>query len=200
MSTATIKFTDQTAPAATDHPLNPLSANEIRAVRGIVEADGLLGEDVRFVYVALDEPHKKTVQAFRAGDPIDRRARVLLLDRATGLGSDLVVSATDERIVSAVAVDGVANGHVPILDQEFDDIESFLLECQDWLDAMRKRDLDPAKVRAVPLSAGVFGHEDEVGRRIVRVLAFYQYDAADLPWRTRSTAWWPTSTSPDARW
>jgi primary-amine oxidase len=47
---------------------------------------------------------------------------------------------------------------------------------------MRKRNLNPTDVRAVPLSAGVFGHEDEVGRRTVRVLAFYQYDKADLPW------------------
>ena len=47
---------------------------------------------------------------------------------------------------------------------------------------MGKRNLNPTDVRAVPLSAGVFGHEDEVGRRVVRVLAFYQYDEADLPW------------------
>ncbi len=47
---------------------------------------------------------------------------------------------------------------------------------------MSKRGLEPANVRAVPLSAGVFGHEDEVGHRIVRVLAFYQSDQADLPW------------------
>jgi primary-amine oxidase len=178
----TIDTADQTASGATDHPLNPLSAEEIRAIRRIVDDNGLLGAGVRFVYVALDEPHKKTVQAFKAGDPIDRRARVLLLDRATGQGNDLVVSVTNERIDSSAAVDGSADGHVPILDQEFEDIESFLLECPEWLDAMRKRELEPANVRAVPLSAGVFGHEDEVGRRIVRVLAFYQYDAADLPW------------------
>jgi len=182
MSTATFEAATDTAPVTPDHPLNPLSAGEIRAVRRIVEAAGLLGEQVRFVYVALDEPHKKIVLAYTAGDPIDRRARVLLLDRATGQGTDLVVSVTQARIVSQAAVDGAADGHVPILDQEFEDIEAFLLECHDWLDAMRKRELDPSKVRAVPLSAGVFGHEDEVGRRIVRVLAFYQYDAADLPW------------------
>jgi primary-amine oxidase len=178
----TIDTLDQNPSSASDHPLTPLSVDEIRAVRRIVDANGLLGADVRFVYVALDEPHKKIVLAFTPGDPIDRRARVLLLDRATGQGSDLVVSVTHERIDSQVAVDGTADGHVPILDQEFEDIESFLLDCPEWLAAMSKRELDPAKVRAVPLSAGVFGHEDEVGKRIVRVLAFYQYDAADLPW------------------
>ena len=182
MSTATIETADRTASPAPDHPLTPLSADEIRAARRILDENDLLGESVRFVFVALDEPHKKIVQTFTAGDPIDRCARVLLLDRATGRGTDLVVSITAERIVNQVAIDSEADGHVPILDQEFEDIEAFLLDCPEWLEAMRKRDLNPTDVRSVPLSAGVFGHEDEVGRRIVRVLAFYQYDEADLPW------------------
>src|ERR1700760_1350260 len=100
MSTATIETVDQAASEAPDHPLAPLTANEIRAVRRIVDAHGLLGEDVRFVYTAVREPHKKTVLAFSAGDPIERRARVLLLDRATGLGTDLVVSITDDSVVT----------------------------------------------------------------------------------------------------
>jgi primary-amine oxidase len=182
MSTAIVETVTNTAPASPDHPLTPLSADEIRAVRRIVEAHGLLGEMVRFVYVALEEPHKQVVLAFAPGDPIERCARVLLLDRATGLGSDLVVSVTQDRVVSQATLDAAADGHVPILDQEFEDIEGFLLECPEWLDAMRRRNLNPTDVRAVPLSAGVFGHEDEVGKRIVRVLAFYQYDEADLPW------------------
>ncbi len=182
MSTATIETADRTGSPAPDHPLTPLNADEIRSARRIIDENGLLGESVRFVFVALDEPHKKTVLDFRPGDPIDRCARVLLLDRATGQGTDLVVSVTANRIVSQVTIDSEADGHVPILDQEFEDIEAFLLECPEWLEAMRKREINPTDVRAVPLSAGVFGHEDEVGRRIVRVLAFYQYDEADLPW------------------
>jgi primary-amine oxidase len=182
MSTATIETLDQFGSAAPDHPLTPLSADEIRSVRRIADASGLLGDSVRFVYVALDEPHKETVLAFQPGDPIQRRARVLLLDRATGLGTDVLVSITDEKVVQQTSIDAATEGHVPILDEEFEDIEAFLLESSEWLEAMGKRGLDPADVRAVPLSAGVFGHDDEVGRRIVRVLAFYQYDKADLPW------------------
>lgn len=180
MSTAFVESaTDTGIPG---HPLTPLSAEEIRTVRRIVDEHGLLGESVRFVFVALEEPHKETVQAFAPGDPIERQARVLLLDRATGRGSNLVVSVTQDKVLTVEHVDAGVDGHVPILDQEFEDIEAFLLDCPDWLTAMTRRGLDPTDVRAVPLSAGVFGHEDEVGRRIVRVLAFYQYDAADLPW------------------
>ena len=47
---------------------------------------------------------------------------------------------------------------------------------------MRKRGLDPAEVRAVPLSAGRLRPRGRGRRRVVRVLGFYQYDEADLPW------------------
>ncbi|MCT7369015.1 primary-amine oxidase [Mycolicibacterium llatzerense] len=170
---------DTTTP---DHPLTPLSADEIREVRRIVGAHGLLGESVRFVYAALEEPHKDVVLAFRPGDPIERRARIMLLDRAIGKGTDAIVSITDNAVVYEHTVDPVTEGQVPILDEEFGDIEAMLLACDEWVAAIRKRDLDPEKVRAVPLSAGAFGHADEVGKRVVRVLGFYQYDDADLPW------------------
>lgn len=165
-----------------DHPLTPLSADEIREVRRIVGAHGLLGESVRFVYAALEEPHKDVVLAFRPGDPSERRARIMLLDRAIGKGTDAIVSITDNAVVYEHTVDPVTEGQVPILDEEFGDIEAMLLDCDEWVAAIRKRDLDPEKVRAVPLSAGAFGHADEVGKRVVRVLGFYQYDDADLPW------------------
>jgi primary-amine oxidase len=182
MSTAAIQTLGQAGPATPDHPLTPLTADEIRAVRRIVDAHSLLGDAARFVYVALDEPDKAAVLSFRAGDPINRRARVVLLDRATGLGTDLVVSITEGRVVHQVSIDAATEGQVPILDEEFEDIELFLLESPEWLGAMGKRGIDPGNVRAAPLSAGVFGHKDEVCRRIVRVLAFHQQDRADLPW------------------
>ncbi|EID71733.1 MULTISPECIES: primary-amine oxidase [Rhodococcus] len=182
MSTATTETPAAIGSATPDHPLTPLSADEIRSAKALLTDEGLIGEHVRFVFVALAEPHKSTVLAFTPGDPIERRARILLLDRSTGIGTDLVVSVTENRVISSTTVDSATDGHVPILDEEFEDIEAFLLGSSDWLAAMAKRGIEPSKVRAVPLSAGVFGHEDEVGHRIVRVLAFHQEDKADLPW------------------
>lgn len=182
MSTAVTTAPEMIGQAGPDHPLTPLSAAEITTVRGIVDDAGLLSEHTRFVFVTLDEPAKDVVLAHRAGDDIVRQARVLLLDRETGTGSSLLVSLTEAKVLERTMIDAATEGQVPILDEEFEDIEAYLLASDDWLAAMSKRDLEPANVRAVPLSAGVFGHEDEVGHRIVRVLAFYQSDQADLPW------------------
>lgn len=182
MSTSSIDTVDRVASAAPDHPLTPLSAAEIRAVKRILDSNGLLAEHTKFAHVALEEPPKDAVLAFQPGDPIDRRARVLLLDRATAVGTSAVVSITDDLVLQQNSFDAAVDGQMPVVEQEFEDIEGYLLDSPEWIEAIRKRDLDPGKVRGCPLSAGVFGHEDEVGRRMVRVAAFYQHDTEDLPW------------------
>ncbi len=171
-----------TTPRSTaTHPLSRLSAEEFTAAREIVIEAGLVGERTKFVYVGLDEPHKDVVRAWAPGDPIERRARVLLLDRATGNGSDLTVSLTDAAVVGNKPIDGAVDGQVPILDDEFAAIEPILAADERWVAAMAKRGLDVANVRSVPLSAGSY-FPDEVGHRVVRVLGFHQADPEDLPW------------------
>ncbi|MBD0324567.1 MAG: tyramine oxidase, partial [Aldersonia sp.] len=116
-----------------DHPLTPLTAAEIDSLRELLSSEGLVGESVRFVYVGLDEPAKSTVLAYCPGDPIARAARVLLLDRDTGIGTDVRVSLSERRVLSATVLDAANEGHVPILDAEFEDIEMFLLDSSEWL-------------------------------------------------------------------
>ncbi|MEU2349854.1 primary-amine oxidase [Modestobacter sp. NPDC049651] len=171
-----------TAPVTTaSHPLSRLSAAEFAAAREIVVEAGLVGEQTKFVYVGLHEPHKSVVLAWQPGDPVERSARVLLLDRATGNGSDVVVSLTGGAVVENKAIDAVADGQVPILDAEFEAIEPILAADERWVTAMAKRGLDVADVRSVPLSAGSY-FPDESGHRVVRVLGFHQADPTDLPW------------------
>jgi primary-amine oxidase len=171
-----------TAPQTTaTHPLSRMTAEEVTAVREVVEAAGLLNGTTRFVYVGLEEPHKRDVLGWAPGEPVERRFRVLLLDRATGAGRDLTVSVTGRAVVTDVPIDAVADGQVPILDAEFEAIEPILAQDERWTAAMAKRGLDVADVRAVPLSAGSYFPE-EFGHRVVRVLGFAQADPQDLPW------------------
>jgi primary-amine oxidase len=171
-----------TAPSTTvSHPLSRLTAEEITAATAIVRDAGLIKESSKFVYLGLEEPHKRDVLAWTPGQPIERRVRALLLDRATGNGRDLTVSITGGKVVRDDEIDGVADGQVPILDAEFEAIEPILAADERWVAAMAKRGLDVANVRAVPLSAGSY-FPDETGDRVVRVLGFHQADPTDLPW------------------
>jgi primary-amine oxidase len=168
-----------TAPA---HPLAMTRSAEVDRVRETLVAAGLLTDTVRFAFFAPEEPPKAQVLAHADGAPVDRRFRAVLLDLATGRSWDTVVSATSGEVVSSRELDPPVDGQPPIIDAEFELIEDILNADEGWIAALRKRDIEPASVRAVPLSAGVYDHPEEVGRRVVRAFGFQQDHEKDHPW------------------
>ena len=156
-----------------DHPLAPLTADEITTARGVLADAGLLPETARVAYLGLDEPPKD------AHDP-DRVVRALLLD-ATG-GHDVLVSLTARSVVAHRTLDPATDGQLPVLDEEFALVEEVLAKDERWLAALAARGLDVPAVRVAPLSAGVFDYPEETGRRILRGLAFVQEHPRDHAW------------------
>jgi primary-amine oxidase len=168
--------------AVTTHPLAMTRGAEVDRVREALAAAGLLTETVRFAFFAPEEPAKAEVLAHADGAPVDRRFRAVLLDLATGRSWDTVVSATSGQVVSSRELDPPVDGQPPIIDAEFELIEDILNADDGWIAALRTRGIDPASVRAVPLSAGVYDQPEEVGRRIVRAFGFRQDHDKDHPW------------------
>ncbi|WP_380173689.1 primary-amine oxidase [Kineococcus sp. DHX-1] len=162
----------------TGHPLSSLSADEIAAVREVLDAAGLVRESTRFAYVGLDEPTKAELAA---GTP-PRRARALLHDVRVVAARDVLVDLTARTVLRSSDLDAAVDGQLPVLDEEFELVEQLLATDDRWLAALAARDLDVTTVRVAPLSAGVFEYPEEVGRRILRGLAFVQEHPADLAW------------------
>jgi primary-amine oxidase len=180
-------ITEPTAPTetpseATAHPLDMATEREVTAVRDILAAAGQLTETTRWAFFAPEEPAKSEVLAHEPGAEVDRRFRVVLLDLATGQSRDVVVSTSHDRVDSVHELDPATTGQPPIIDSEFELIEEIVNANEEWCAALRRRDLDPAMVRSVPLSAGVYDYPEEVGRRIVRSFGFRQDHPADHPW------------------
>ncbi|MGW4587690.1 primary-amine oxidase [Amycolatopsis thermoflava] len=164
---------EKRSPTMPPHPLDPLTADEITTARRVLADAGLFPDSARVVYLGLEEPAKDT-------DRSERVARVLLHD-VTG-GQDVLVSLTAESVVARRALDPAVDGQLPVLDEEFALVEEVLAKDERWLAALAARDLDVAKVRVAPLSAGVFDYPEETGRRILRGLAFVQEHPADHAW------------------
>jgi primary-amine oxidase len=167
----------------TTSPLASLSADEIDLVRELADAAGLLTPSTRFVYVGLVEPAKAEVLAHLDGAaaPPDRRACLMLLDLADGRSLDLVFSLRTGELISRVDVDG-SDGQLPISLAEFDIVGDIVKDDPQWLAALAKRGVDPAKVVYGPLSAGWYDRAGEEGRRVLRVTSFRMDHPQDHPW------------------
>jgi primary-amine oxidase len=165
------------------HPLQRLTADEIDRARQLFEANDLSGETIRFSFLALEEPAKDEVLAFKAGDPVDRRVRAVLLDVATGNTRIVVASLTRSEIDEVREVDTRVDGQPAILLEEFIAVDEIVKADESWRAAMAKRGITELDlVRPCPLSAGDFGLEGEPGRRLLRVLSFLANRPEDHCW------------------
>ena len=86
-----------TADAQTSHPLDPLTAGEIRQVAQIVRRDRELGDSWRFASIELAEPAK---DALAAGLVTSREAIAVGWDRADGQAYRARVSLTADAVTS----------------------------------------------------------------------------------------------------
>ncbi|GAA2233958.1 primary-amine oxidase [Herbiconiux moechotypicola] len=173
--------------ATPPHPLASLSTEEFTRIRDLVTAAPDFTPTTRFAYVGLEEPHKREVLAWQDGDgPLpERRARVMLLDMATGRSTDNVVAVGSDAepggVLSTEVLDG-SRGQLPVLLEEFEAIADIVAEDAGWVAALAARGLTVENVICVPLSAGYYDFPEEEGRRILRVLAFRMDSPSDHPW------------------
>lgn len=89
-----------------DHPLDPLTADEIRAVTEVLRREKGVGPGWRFASIELREPDKQVVRTFTAGHPIRRDARVVLWNRGDGTTYRAGVSITDAALTGWEAAPG----------------------------------------------------------------------------------------------
>src|SRR5215467_293088 len=164
--------------ATARHPLDPLSAEEIEAASGILKSQKGLAETARFVFITLDEPEKPAVLGFRPGDPIERRAFVIIRERAERRTYEAVVSITGGTVLSWQERPGI---QPPIMFEEFLTSEEVVRNDPRWQEAMRKRGVtDFTNVMIDPWSLGYNGPDDAADKgRLVRPLTFVRRGGPD---------------------
>ncbi|EIJ82043.1 tyramine oxidase [Bacillus methanolicus PB1] len=159
------------------HPLEPLTAEEIKKAVEIVRKEKNLSQSVRFAQVVLKEPLKEVVLQYKNGDPINREAFIILLDNETEKTYEVVVSITNEEIVSWEHIPDVQPGFM--LD-EFEECEQVVKNNPEYQAALLKRGVtDPDLVMIDPWSAGYFNVEEDEGKRVARALAWVRKSPND---------------------
>ncbi len=167
------------------HPLDRLTADELRRSRRVIEAAGLLGPSTRFAIVQLLEPPKGEVLAWAPGTPIDRQVFSVLLDTESGAVTEVVVSLTAEQVLRTTLVPTTSHpyGQPGLVVGELVTLDEVVKADVRWQAAMRARGVtDLTMCKVLPLSAGQFEFPDEVGHRVMRAITLYQEEPTDIPW------------------
>ena len=159
------------------HPLDPLSAPEIERAIALVRAADRLSARARFTLVWLSEPPKDLVRSFADGDPVPREVQMTVLDKEVERVYRIRVSVSDEEILSWEEVAGV---QPPVFGEEWDEAEAAAKADPKFIEGCKKRGIDDlTHVFVDPVSAGNFGVPEEVGRRLVRGVAYWREDGTD---------------------
>lgn len=165
------------AVAITQHPLDPLSVEEVDAVARLVKGDERFPDRPRFVAISLREPSKATVHDFVPGDPIERRAEVVLLDRSAQATVEIDVSLSPAGVLDWRVMPGVQASITP---DEFAECEEAVKADPAFRAALRERGItDPSLLMVDPWSFGNAALADEAHRRVAWTLAWVRSDPAD---------------------
>ncbi|MEI6253748.1 MAG: primary-amine oxidase, partial [Mycobacteriaceae bacterium] len=90
-----------------EHPLDSLSADELRRTAEILRREGRAGDGWRFTSIELKEPDKRDVKAWRPGQPVARTSFAVLLDRTENKTYEATVDLTGDSVLSFDYIPGV---------------------------------------------------------------------------------------------
>jgi primary-amine oxidase len=166
------------------HPLDPLSAEEIRRACELLLAIKKLGPEIRFAMVQLHEPAKAAVLAFRPGDAFERCAFLMVFHSKTGETHEAVVNLSLGTVVSWMhhATETAPYGQPPVLVEDFFNCADIVKADEGWRNAVKRRGLTDEDIKLVqvdPFSAGNFGFPLEEGKRVVRAVSYYRSALSD---------------------
>ena len=143
----------------TAHPLDPLNGDEIRHATRLFRTLTEAPDSTRFALVLLDEPTRAEQRAHADGQEVDRRVRVVTVDRAGGPSLDAILSLTAGTLLGKSTVDPRTQGQPPVLVEEFDFVEQLVKADPTWRVAVERRGItDIDLVQVDPVSSGRFDH------------------------------------------
>jgi primary-amine oxidase len=179
MTCSTAAAARLTQTAATFHPLDPLSLEEIRAATETVRRERALGPTHRFPLTRLEEPTKAEIKAWEDGAELKRLAFVLVLDRRTNEAFEALIDVRQRAILSLKLLRShdAPYGQPPVMIEEFERCERIVKSDPGWRKAVMRRGLSEAEIDLVqvdPFSSGFFDRDFERGRRIVRAVSYWR--------------------------
>ena len=163
------------AEANVAHPLDPLTKDEILLTAEVLRASGKVGAKSRFSLIALQEPPKDEVIAYRPGSAYRREAFAVVYDRENNATSEAVVDLRHSTVISWKQIPAVQPS---VLDEDMEILERAIRADPRFVLAMNRRGInDLDRVGIGDWAGGYFGNTAE-GYRFRRAEFFYKDSAS----------------------
>lgn len=173
-------------PITAQHPLDPLTADEIAAVRDILGAAGLMTEHVRMAMLLPVDPTKAALARWRPGRAFERKGIVTLLDRSDATHTEVLVSISKRKVLKTTVLPHTPErGQAAVLFEEFFEVGDIVKADPTWRASMERRGYGEYidTCFCSPLAPGYFPEETEdEGRRYLRSLTYLIPNEGDSPW------------------
>ena len=150
------------------HPLDPLSVEEIDRAVAIVRTDDNLGENPLFETIVLREPDKDQILNYRPENQVPREAFLVALNPKSGGVYEFVVSLDTDEVLTSEHITGVQPAFI-FGDHEtnFLQFESKIKHDPRFVEALNKRGItNPDLVMIDPWPISNFGNKSEEGKRL----------------------------------
>jgi primary-amine oxidase len=153
---------------AVSHPLDPLSADEIRDTVSVLRDAGLTNTDTLYALIDLAEPPKAEVLAWHPGALAGRAAFVVARQNRTVYEG--VVDLRTNRVARWQAIAGLQPG---IVLAEWETAQRVTMADPGWQEAMRERGYTAFdKLFCAPFTVGPTADPREAGSRLLNVTCF----------------------------
>jgi primary-amine oxidase len=145
------------------HPLDPLTAEEMRKVVSVLKSSGTTSGRDLFTIINLKEPPKKEVLAYKSGQTFRREAFVSFYDYGRVGMMEAVVDLNAGKVISVkhlTNVIGMGLGADSI-------VSAIVLKDPSWVAALKKRGISPDSVthRSIftgDIGIGPIGHREQL--------------------------------------
>lgn len=161
------------------HPLEPLSATEIRQSVELLKGLPDFGPTVRIISIALKEPEKCLVYAWPSNSIENRQSVAVLFDNGRNRAMTVTLDITKGRVVKTEIAPAGAQPTLSIDEQV--ECEQAVLASAEFKAALKRHYgiTDVALVMVDIWSAGNYGSEEDRTRRLARPLCFLRSDPTD---------------------
>jgi primary-amine oxidase len=148
-----------------EHPLDPLSFQEVWTVLEVLQEARHLDEKTRFSSVNLREPPKDRVWGWSPGQDFPRQAAAVVRQEAHA--HEALIDLKQRKLLSWTSL---GDAQPNWLEEEFEAMDKEVKKDSRFVEAMKKRGItDFTFIRCGGAAPGYFGTEEQRGRRIAHI-------------------------------